>query len=73
MECAHHRRGSVCSRPLAAALLVIIKGLYLPPHAVAVQLVPFGKVVNFDEFGALLAARGPYLEWHNTIKVGVSE
>ena len=43
--------------------------LYLPPHAVAVQLVPYGKVVNFDEFGALLAARGPYVEWHNPRKV----
>lgn len=32
--------------------------------------MPFGKPVNFDEFGALLAARGPYLEWHNTIKAG---
>eukprot|EP00750_Incisomonas_marina_P020828 INCI4095.1.p1 GENE.INCI4095.1~~INCI4095.1.p1 ORF type:complete len:575 (+),score=81.77 INCI4095.1:114-1838(+) len=48
----------------------LINALYLPPHAVSIQLVPFGKPVNFDEFGALLAARGPYLEWHNTIKAG---
>ena len=51
--------------------VAVLAGLYLPPHAVAVQLVPFGRPVNFDEFGALLAARGPYLEWHNTIKVPV--
>ena len=46
----------------------LINALYLRPGAVAVQLVPFGRRVNFDEFGLILRARGPYLEWHNTLE-----
>lgn len=50
-------------------MIFLMVALYLPPHAIAIQLVPFGGMVNFDEFGAILSQRGPYLEWHNTIKV----
>lgn len=44
----------------------LMNGLYLPPYAVVVQMVPYKAVVNFREFGLLLKARGPYMEWHNT-------
>lgn len=43
-----------------------MNALYLPPTSVAVQLVPFNASVNFNEFGALLKGRGPYMEWHNS-------
>lgn len=61
------RLGSDCK--FSWCCLCFVAGLYLPPHAVAVQLVPFGKMVNYDEFGSILKARGPYLEWHNEIQV----
>lgn len=44
----------------------LMNGLYLPPYGVVVQIVPYKAVVNFREFGLLLKARGPYVEWHNT-------
>jgi protein O-GlcNAc transferase len=43
----------------------LINALYLPRDAVAIQLVPYKSLVNYDEFGQILQARGPYLEWHN--------
>lgn len=46
----------------------LINCVYLPVNGVCVQLVPYDcdKRLNFKEYGKLLAARGPYLEWHNT-------
>ena len=43
----------------------LINGLFLPQGGVNVQLVPYKAQLNFVEFGSLLSARGPYLEWHN--------
>ncbi|KAK6179932.1 hypothetical protein SNE40_012179 [Patella caerulea] len=43
----------------------LTNALYLPPGAVAIQMVPYKAQVNFAEFAKLLKARGPYLEWHN--------
>lgn len=46
----------------------LINALYLPPGAVAVQMVPYKAPLNFHEFGTVLRARGPYIEWHNMHK-----
>jgi hypothetical protein len=35
----------------------LINALYLHPEAVAIQLVPYGGVVNYDEFGMILKVR----------------
>ena len=43
----------------------LMNGIYLPPHSVAVQLVPYKAGVNHGFYGDLLHHRGPYLEWHN--------
>lgn len=43
----------------------LANALYLPESSVAVQLVPYKAELNTVEFGNLLKARGPYLEWHN--------
>ena len=41
--------------------------LFLPPGAVAIQLVPFNATnLNFKQFGTLLKSTGDYLEWHCT-------
>ena len=44
----------------------LINALYLDPHAVAIQLLPYSSSLNFDEFRSVLRARGPYLEWKST-------
>ena len=44
----------------------LMNGIYLPPHGTIVQLVPYEAKLNFVMYGELLAARGPYLVWHNT-------
>ena len=40
--------------------------LYLPPSSVCVQLVPLRTHGHHVDFGRLLKARGPYLEWRNS-------
>lgn len=46
----------------------LMNALYLPPYAVAIQMVPYEANVNWEYFGKILTARGPYLEWHNEHK-----
>ena len=44
----------------------LMNALYLPPHAVAVQLAPYNNTLNVVQFGEVLKARGPYMVWSNT-------
>jgi len=54
------------------SVLVAVNGagltnaLFLPPHAVPVQIVPYKAELNYREFERLLRTRGEYAEWHNT-------
>ena len=45
----------------------LINALYLHPAAVAIQLLPNGSNLNFDEFRSLLRARGLYREWKSSV------
>ncbi|GAB6032171.1 hypothetical protein CHUAL_010820 [Chamberlinius hualienensis] len=46
----------------------LINALYLPSNSVTVQMVPYAAQLNYIEYGKLLEARGPYIEWHNNHK-----
>ncbi len=46
----------------------LMNGIYLPPHGVVIQLVPYEAHVNHVQYGELLKARGPYMIWHNSHK-----
>ena len=46
----------------------LINGLFLPPHAVAMQIIPWESKLNHDEFARVLRSRGPYTEWTNKWK-----
>ena len=43
----------------------LTNAVYRHRCAVAVQLMPYRAPLNFREFGLLLRAGGPYMEWHN--------
>lgn len=45
----------------------LINALYLHPTGVAIQLLPNGSNLNFDEFRSLLRARGLYREWKSSV------
>ena len=40
--------------------------VFLPFDSVCIQLTPYKAKVNTREYGEVLKARGPYLEWENT-------
>ncbi|XP_014665297.1 PREDICTED: uncharacterized protein LOC106807479 [Priapulus caudatus] len=47
----------------------LMNAIFRREGSVAVQLVPYEATqLNFGDFGTLLKAQGPYLEWHNKHK-----
>lgn len=46
----------------------LVNGLFLPPHAVAMQIIPWNSKLNHEEFARVLRSRGPYAEWTNAWK-----
>lgn len=47
----------------------LMNGIYLPPHGVSIQLIPYKSPLNHKMYGEILFARGPYLSWENTRKM----